>query len=170
MPGGPENRVHCVWLSTSSQCLNQFAWFLTDYIAVLLGTHLLTFCWSNVQHKVAPPRDKVNNPVFADSAFDFPQSNIFKVNASFCIIFGTLQCRVVLDVCWLHFHQLFYTKCRPLLKDNSSFPLFIKKQTPAFFSLLAFWLQSKDYEKSTALFLFRMCLMCLPFYCKTHSS
>jgi len=37
-----------VWLLTCSKCLNQFAWFLVQFCAVLFWTHLLTLTSSNL--------------------------------------------------------------------------------------------------------------------------
>ena len=78
-----------------------------------------------------------------------------------------------METLYQHHFYLFYTKWRHLLKDNNSFFSHWRTTKIGCLKLLAFWLQSKHHKKSTArvsFFHLKICLMCLPFYCKVHSS
>jgi len=57
---GPKNRGHYAWLLIPSKCLNQFAWLLAHFKAVLFWTHVLTLTLSN---KVAPPGKNPATPI-----------------------------------------------------------------------------------------------------------
>jgi len=93
--------------STSSQCLSQFAWFwhISTGNAITFWTHIYSL---NLQHRVVPPRDKVNNLTTCFFAHESKRrhastpvqsiAHIFKTSAPICMIFDRLEWRVVLDV------------------------------------------------------------------------